>query len=143
LPRATSTDPSSAALNSAASDVLAEAAPGSPPDARATCQQLLRRGKFSDINAICGRAFAAAPDASLAVQIARNALERERYTDAQAWATKAIEVDAQLGEAFLTLGGAEQGLGHAGLARTAYKRYLELEPDGPFAEDVRALINQL
>jgi hypothetical protein len=123
-------------------DVMAEAAEA-PQDAKATCERLLQRGKFLELKTACTRAFEAAPDAGLAVQVARSALERERYVDAQSWARRAIQLDNQHGEAFLTLGGAEQGLGHAALARTAYTRYLQLEPNGAYADDVRALINQL
>jgi Flp pilus assembly protein TadD len=124
-------------------DVLAEAAPADGGDAKTTCERLLQKGKFGDLKAVCTRAFEAAPDAGLAVQVARNALERERYTDAQSWARRAIQLDSHHGEAFLTLGGAEQGLGHNTLARNAYTRYLELEPNGAYADDVRALIEQL
>jgi tetratricopeptide (TPR) repeat protein len=112
-------------------------------DPQASCDRLLARGKFVALAASCGRAFAAAPSAGLAVKVARSALERERYADAQTWAQKAISLDDHRGDAFLTLGGAEQGLGHAALARDAYARYLELEPQGDFADDVRALINEL
>jgi hypothetical protein len=112
-------------------------------DTQASCDRLLARGKFVALAASCGRAFAAAPSAGLAVKVARSALERERYADAQTWAQKAIILDDHRGDAFLTLGGAEQGLGHAASARNAYARYLELEPHGDFADDVRALINEL
>ncbi|HEY0714620.1 MAG TPA: hypothetical protein VGF45_18190 [Polyangia bacterium] len=125
-------------------DLLAEAAPPSPADAaKEACTKLLRRGRYSDIRVSCGRAFTAEPSAALAVQVARHALEHERYTDAQTWSRKAIELDEGHSEAFVTLGGAEHGLGHRTLARNAYARYLELEPQGPYADDVRALIDSL
>jgi hypothetical protein len=119
-------------------------APAPSREAETSCDQLLHEGgKFAAVKATCGEAFAQAPNAGLAVKVAREALERERYADAQHWAKKAIAIDQQQGEAFLTLGSAEQGLGHVDRARLAYARYLELEPDGPHAEDVRAVIDQL
>ncbi len=133
--------PDKATAQAPAPEAAALVAP--PSDPIASCTQLLRRGKFSDIKSACTAAFAVAPDATLAVKVARNALERERYADAQSWAQRAININGDHGEAFLTLGGAEQGLGHAALARIAYARYLELEPNGEYAEDVRALINSL
>ena len=118
----------------------AGAVPGSP---EAACEQLLLGGQFTEIKTTCTRAFEGHPDAVLAVKVARSALERQRYGDAQSWARRAIEIDRQRGEAFLTLGGAEQGLGHGPQARVAYARYLELDPDGPLADNVRALIDEL
>jgi hypothetical protein len=107
------------------------------------CTDVLRTGKFRDIDSKCRVAFAAAPAAELAAGVAQAALENGRNADAAAWARKAIGVDPKLAQAFALLGGAEQQLGRSAEAKAAYSRYLELAPDGEHAQDIRALLPQL
>lgn len=49
----------------------------------------------------------------------------------------------QNAEAFLQLGQAAQGVGRTAIARLAYQRFLELEPDSARADAVRELLPQL
>ena len=56
---------------------------------------------------------------------------------------RAADLDPRSGRAQLLLGTAYQSLGHAREAVKAYKRYLELEPRGEFAGDVRAIVANL
>ncbi|MEQ9092930.1 MAG: hypothetical protein RLN63_02375, partial [Miltoncostaeaceae bacterium] len=46
-------------------------------------------------------------------------------------------------EAFLQLGQAAQGVGRTAVARLAYQRFLDLEPESARAEAVRELLAQL
>jgi hypothetical protein len=104
------------------------------------CAEGLHAGKYREVEGKCKAAFAAAPAAGLATDVAQAAFEHGRNADAAAWAKKAIGVDPKLAQAFVLLGGAEQQLGHAAEARAAYNRYLELAPNGAHAQDVRALL---
>ena len=56
---------------------------------------------------------------------------------------KAIATDAQRIDAYVLLGNAEQEADKIDEARTAYKKYLELAPTGPFARELRAILNNL
>jgi hypothetical protein len=125
-----------------AAAVAAVAPADEPPaqDFRTACDQVLRRGRFRDINQWCAAAFAAAPSAELAGRVAELALDRGRHGDAAVWARRAIHENPRFALAFVYLGGAEQELGHADAARAAYNRYLSLDPEGQHADDVRALL---
>jgi hypothetical protein len=109
----------------------------------AACTGVLRSGRYRDIESKCKVAFDAQPAAPLAVEVAQAALEQGRNAEAAAWARKAIGVDPKHAEAFALLGGAEQQLGRSADARAAYARYLELAPNGPHAQDIRALLPRL
>jgi tetratricopeptide (TPR) repeat protein len=121
----------------------AAAATPSTEDPREACGQQLRRGEFRQIKESCSVAFEAQPDAQLAAEVARAALDDKRNREAAAWARKAIAVDARFADAFVYLGAAEHQLGHSQAAREAYGRYLQLEPQGDQAESVRAIIENL
>jgi cytochrome c-type biogenesis protein CcmH/NrfG len=54
-----------------------------------------------------------------------------------------LATDPQRFEAYVFLGTAEQEAGRIDEARAAYKKYLELAPDGPFARELRAILNNL
>jgi tetratricopeptide (TPR) repeat protein len=109
-------------------------------DPQAACAQMLKRGRFRDINQWCAAAFASAPSAELAGRVAELALDRGRHGDAAVWARRAIHENPRFALAFVYLGGAEHELGHPDAARAAYNRYLALEPEGQHADDVRAVL---
>jgi tetratricopeptide (TPR) repeat protein len=119
----------------------AAAAQSTPQDPQAACAQVLRRGRFREMNQWCAAAFAEAPSAELAGRMAEMALERGRHGDAAVWARRAIHHNPRFALAFVYLGGAEQELGHMDAARAAYNRYLTLAPEGQHADDVRALLS--
>jgi Flp pilus assembly protein TadD len=73
--------------------------------------------------------------------IARLELDRGRFAEAEALATKILALDPQRPEAYLYLGNAEEGTGKPDAARTAYRKYLELAPNGPLARDLRAILS--
>jgi tetratricopeptide (TPR) repeat protein len=136
---ATETPPALAAAQAHAS--VLDVAPAD--DARAACSQALLAGKFRDIRDRCAAAFAAAPEAELASEVARLAIENGRPSDAVRWARRALDVDPAFAPAFVYLGGGEQQRGNPRAARAAYARYLELAPDGPYAGDLQAVIASL
>ena len=114
-----------------------------PDDPQEACGEQLRRGEFKVIKATCTVAFEAQPNAQLAVDVARAALDERRNREAALWARKAIAVDSGFADAFVFLGAAESELGHSDAARAAYGRYLELQPNGEQAASVRAIIEKL
>ena len=46
-------------------------------------------------------------------------------------------------DAYLIIGAAEQEARHNAAAKTAYQRYLDLAPKGPYAQDVRSSLKSL
>jgi tetratricopeptide (TPR) repeat protein len=135
--------PPAAEAQPSAEGESAAAATAATDDPREACGQQLRRGQFPQIKESCSLAFEAQPDAQLAAEVARAALEDKRNREAAAWARKAIAVDSSFADAFVYLGAAENQLGHSQAAREAYGRYLQLEPQGDQAESVRAIIEDL
>ncbi len=67
-------------------------------------------------------------------------LEADQPKKALEHLSKAARVDPRNGRAQLLLGTAQQSLKHGREATAAYKRYLELEPGGEFASDVRNIL---
>jgi tetratricopeptide (TPR) repeat protein len=56
---------------------------------------------------------------------------------------RAIEIDRRNARAYLTLGEIYLRQDRRRDARRAYERYLQLEPAGPYAREVRAVLLQL
>jgi Flp pilus assembly protein TadD len=77
------------------------------------------------------------------VILARAELDRGRLGEARSLAKKALAADPQRLDAYIYLGNAEQEAGKAEDARAAYKKYLELAPNGPFARELRAILSNL
>jgi Flp pilus assembly protein TadD len=70
-------------------------------------------------------------------------LEGDQLRNAVKPLQQAAQLDAKSARAQLLLGTVFQGLGREKEAIVAYKRYLELEPHGEFAGDVRAIVANL
>ena len=77
------------------------------------------------------------------VILARAEIDRGRLTEARNLAKKALATDPQRLDAYVFLGTAEQEAGRIEEARTAYKKYLDLAPEGPYARELRAILNNL
>jgi tetratricopeptide (TPR) repeat protein len=56
---------------------------------------------------------------------------------------RAIEIDRRNARAYLTLGEIYVEQERKREARSAYERYLALEPNGPYARDVRSVLQQM
>jgi tetratricopeptide (TPR) repeat protein len=116
-----------------------------PSDAlEQACRTAFDRKKYRDVVDSCARAFEAKPAAAdLAILVAEVEFDRGRAAAALSWARKAVAVDPALADAYVFIGGAEQQSGRAQEARTAYLKYLELAPQGRFAQDLRAILKTL
>ena len=102
------------------------------------------KGKAKAVSNACKPALEADPkDVEVMVILARAEIDRGRLTEARNLAKKALATDPQRLDAYVFLGTAEQEAGRIEEARAAYKRYLELAPDGPYARELRAILNNL
>jgi len=75
--------------------------------------------------------------------LAKTEFNRGRSRQALDWAKKAVAIDENHADAYVFLGGAEQAVGHAAAAKTAYQRYLQLSPRGRFAAELRIVLRSL
>ena len=113
-------------------------------DAFETCRKAFDQHRAKDVLSTCPQAIDATPQsAELAVMLARTEFERGRARQALDWAKKAVALDAERAEAYVYLGGAEQAAGRAAAAKAAYRRYLQLAPQGRHAADLRAVLANL
>jgi hypothetical protein len=113
-------------------------------DASETCRKAFDQHRAKDVLSTCPQAIDATPQsAELAVMLARTEFERGRARQALDWAKKAVALDAERAEAYVYLGSAEQAAGRSAAAKAAYKRYLQLAPQGRHAADLRAVLANL
>ena len=102
------------------------------------------KGKAKAVSNACKPALEADPkDVEVMVILARAEIDRGRLTEARNLAKKALATDPQRLDAYVFLGTAEQEAGRIEEARTAYKKYLDLAPEGPYARELRAILNNL
>jgi tetratricopeptide (TPR) repeat protein len=109
----------------------------------AACRQAHDRRRSKDVLAECARAFAEDPSSEVATWLAQTELDRGRARQALDWAKKAVTMDENRADAYVFLGGAEQTIGHAAAAKTAYRRYLQLSPQGRYAAELRSVLASL
>ena len=102
------------------------------------------KGKAKAVTTVCRPALDAEPKAvDIMVILARAEIDRGHLGEARSLARKALATDPQRFDAYVFLGTAEQEAGRIDEARAAYKKYLELAPEGPFARELRAILNNL
>jgi tetratricopeptide (TPR) repeat protein len=107
-------------------------------------QELLRRRKYLQAASHFQRAVKEKPQAVPGLLALGDAyLEADKPRSALQPLESAAHLDAKSGRAQLLLGTAYQSLGRNAQAREAYRRYLELEPQGEFARDVRLILANL
>lgn len=119
------------------------AAPAEAKNVQA-CRDALKKRDLKAVSSHCENALAA--DASLAkplLSFAKAQFEKGKSAQAAVWARKIVQVNGSLPDAYLIMGAAEQEARHASAAKTAYQRYLELAPRGPYADDVRSSLKSL
>lgn len=85
----------------------------------------------------------AGPDARQCMAEASKASGEGNLEGAIAWLHKAAVADPEMPEPWLQLGMMLERVGRADNARKAYGRYLELAPEGAFAQNARAGIDRL
>jgi len=67
----------------------------------------------------------------------------DNNTKAIKLAQQALEISPKSSRAYLTLGTIYQTIGKNTQAKSAYRRYLKLNPKGRFATDVRSILKTL
>jgi tetratricopeptide (TPR) repeat protein len=102
------------------------------------------KGRAKVVAAACRAALEAeSQDVDVMAILARAEIDRGRLAEAKALAKKMLAADPKRFDAYVFLGTAEQEAGKTDEAREAYKKYLELAPNGPFARELRAVLNNL
>lgn len=110
----------------------------------ATGETLLKQGRYRGAIAEYRKAVALRPDSVAALIALGDAfLEADQPRNSLKPLLTAAQLDPGSARAQLLLGTAFQSLGRPRDAVAAYKRYLELEPNGEFAGDVRAIVANL
>ncbi len=97
-------------------------------------------GRFLDAIEDYRRALAVKSSGPAHVGLARALYDANRSRDALRELDVAIDVDARYAPAWLLLGEIHQGEGRNRQAKTAYERFLVLEPRGERAQAVREII---
>jgi tetratricopeptide (TPR) repeat protein len=119
---------------------------GAPEFARqlADCRAAFARNRLRDAAAACGAAVASNPGSADALtMLARTELNRGRLARAGEMATKAVAIDPRQADAYVIIGGVRQEAGQNREAKAAYRRYLQLAPQGRYADELRSIINSL
>jgi hypothetical protein len=122
------------------------APPATADDLRRNCLETDAggKGKAKAVSNACRLALEAEPkNVEIMVILARAEIDRGRLGEARSLARKALATDPQRLDAYVFLGTAEQEAGRIDDARAAYKKYLDLAPDGPYARELRAILNNL
>jgi tetratricopeptide (TPR) repeat protein len=110
----------------------------------ALCQESLAAKPLRTISIACDAALDV--DAELVKPIlgwAKAEFAQGRNGIAVAWAHRIVKADPTAADAYLIIGVAEQDQSRKGAARQAYKRYLELAPQGAYAGDVRSVLRSM
>jgi hypothetical protein len=114
------------------------------PRLLAACRQAFTEKRAKDAEAVCGAAKDANPDSAEACALLGHALlNRKKRREALQWAERAVQIDPGHAEAYVIIGGVKQASDDAAAAKAAYKKYLELAPNGQYASDLRAIVNSL
>jgi tetratricopeptide (TPR) repeat protein len=107
-------------------------------------QRLYRREQAKKAAALAERAIALHPDGDGAMVLLGNCeLDQGNTSAAQAWADKAISANARNADAYLLKGAVLQQKDQTAEAKKFYQKYLDLAPNGKYAEDVRTIVNSL
>jgi DNA-binding response OmpR family regulator len=122
-----------------------------PPDPQAVVAELLerarrdyRRRRYGAANALLDEVLATDPGQAPAHLLRANIrLDQGDVPGALASASQAARLDAGLADAYLTIGVCEQESGRLAPALDAYRRYLELAPEGRYASSIAKQVKQL
>jgi Tetratricopeptide repeat len=126
----------------AADPKVARDLPSEFPTLLAGCRQAFTEKRAKDAESACVAATGANPGSAEACALLGHALlNRKKRREALTWAERAVALDPKEAEAYVIIGGVKQAAGDATAAKAAYKKYLELAPDGQYAADLRAIVN--
>jgi CheY-like chemotaxis protein len=121
---------------------VARALPEEFPRLLAACRQAFNDKRAKDAETACAAAKDANPDSPEACALLGHALfGRKKRREALQWAERAIALDPRNADAYVIIGGVKQAADDTASARAAYKKYLELAPNGQYAADLRAIVD--
>jgi len=123
---------------------LARARLAEAPALLVACRTSYQEARMKDAEAACTAARDANPGSAEANGFLAHALlNRNRRRESLAAAERAIKLNPKWADAYVVIGGIHQDAGEMADARRAYQRYLELEPHGEFAGELRAIVDRL
>jgi DNA-binding response OmpR family regulator len=110
----------------------------------AACRSSFQEQRMKDAEAACTAARDANLDSAEAHGLLAHALfNRNRRRESLAEAERAVKLNPKWADAYVIIGGVHQDAGEMDDAKRAYQRYLELDPRGQFAGDLRAIVDRL
>jgi DNA-binding response OmpR family regulator len=108
------------------------------------CHQSFEEQRMKDAEAACTAARDANMDSAEAHGLLAHALfNRNRRRESLAEAERAVKLNPRWADAYVIIGGVHQDAGEMDDAKRAYQRYLELDPRGQYAGDLRAIVDRL
>jgi hypothetical protein len=120
-----------------------DAAPSFPVDV-AEAERLYRSGEVEAARSVLEQLLAKDPRDARALVLRSSILIEERKLEAALEAaTASVAADPELADAHLALGVIRQELGDAKPAADAYRRYLDLAPEGLYATSVKRQLKRL
>jgi Flp pilus assembly protein TadD len=120
---------------------VARALPTEFPTLLSACRQAFTEKRARDAEIACVAAKDANPESAEANALLGHALfGRKKRREALQAAERAVELDPRQADAYVIIGGVKQAAGDKVAAKTAYKKYLELAPNGQYAADLRAIV---
>ncbi|HEX9241150.1 MAG TPA: DUF4388 domain-containing protein [Anaeromyxobacter sp.] len=108
----------------------------------ASAERKYETGRFPEAIAEYRRAIAIKPTGPALVGLSRALYDANQAGEAMKVAELAVQADGRYPPAWLLLGEIHQNDGHAKQARAAYERFLQLEPKGDTAKQVRAILSK-
>jgi DNA-binding response OmpR family regulator len=120
---------------------VARALPAEFPTLLGACRQAFTEKRARDAEIACTAAKDANPESAEANSLQGHALfGRKKRKEALQAAERAVELDPKQADAYVIIGGVKQATGDKAAAKAAYKKYLELAPNGQYAADLRAIV---
>ena len=121
---------------------MARGLPTEFPRLLAACRQAFAEKRIKDAEPACVAAKDANPDSAEACALLGHALfGRKKRREALQWAERAVALDPRHADAYVIIGGVKQAAADPVAAKAAYKKYLELAPNGQYAADLRAIVD--
>jgi tetratricopeptide (TPR) repeat protein len=108
------------------------------------CRTAYQDARMKDAEAACLAARDANPKSAEANGFLAHALlNRGRRREALAAAELAVKLNQKWADPYAVIGTIHQDAGEIADARRAYQRYLELEPHGSYANELRTIVDRL
>jgi tetratricopeptide (TPR) repeat protein len=108
------------------------------------CRAAFSEGRMKDAEAACVAAKDANPESAEAHGLLAHALfNRNHRREALGAAERAVKLNPKWADAYVIIGGVRQDAGDTTEAKRAYQRYLDLDPHGQYAPDLRAIVGKL